>query len=214
LKEKNLSPEEEALWWEKFSKEESDILRQRRTKLKPEDFKKICLLGSGGYGKVYLAKKKDTDEVVALKTVNKASIVDKHREHGILTEREVLINKGLSPWLVQLLYAFQDQTRLYFAMEFVPGGDMRTLLDNCGALGEDHARFFLAEMILAVEALHAIGFIHRDLKPENFLIDRGGHIKLVRRRRKNFCVQMYATQVGWMTMNLFISFSYLVDRQR
>ena len=62
--------------------------------------------------------------------------------------------------------------------EFVAGGDFRTLLNNSGVLKEEHARFYIAEMFLAVNALHTLGYIHRDLKPENFLIDSSGHIKL------------------------------------
>ena len=83
----------------------------------------------------------------------------------ILTERDIL-TATKSPWLVKLLYAFQDPLHVYLAMEYVPGGDVRTLLNNSGVLRECHARFYAAEMILAVNALHGLGYIHRDLKPE------------------------------------------------
>ncbi|KAJ9069435.1 serine/threonine-protein kinase dbf2 [Entomophthora muscae] len=95
----------------------------------------------------------------------------------ILTERDVL-TVSKSPWLVKLLYAFQDLENVYLSMEFVPGGDMRTLLNSNGMLLDIHARFYLAEMFLAVDSLHQLGYIHRDLKPENFLIDGSGHVKL------------------------------------
>jgi cell cycle protein kinase DBF2 len=62
--------------------------------------------------------------------------------------------------------------------EFVAGGDFRTLLNNSGVLKEEHARFYIAEMFMSIDALHKLGYIHRDLKPENFLIDNTGHIKL------------------------------------
>ncbi len=95
----------------------------------------------------------------------------------VLTERDILTNTR-SDWLVKLLYAFQDQNNVYLAMEFVPGGDYRTLLNNTGVLVPPHARFYISEMFAAVSALHDLGYTHRDLKPENFLIDSKGHIKL------------------------------------
>ncbi|KAJ3020097.1 UNVERIFIED_CONTAM: hypothetical protein HDU68_010351 [Siphonaria sp. JEL0065] len=95
----------------------------------------------------------------------------------VLTERDIL-TRANSEWLVKLYYAFQDMETVYLAMEFVPGGDVRTLLNNSGCLREEHARFYIAEMATSVSELHRLGFIHRDLKPENFLIDRGGHLKL------------------------------------
>ena len=66
-----------------------------------------------------------------------------------------------SPWLVKLLYSFQDIDNVYLAMEYVPGGDLRTLLNNSGILREDDAKFYIAEMFMAVHALHNLGFIHR-----------------------------------------------------
>lgn len=71
-----------------------------------------------------------------------------------------------TPWLVRLLYAFQDPEFVYLAMEYVPGGDFRTLLNNSGVLKEEHARFYISEMFAAVNELHKLGYIHRDLKPE------------------------------------------------
>jgi serine/threonine protein kinase len=67
---------------------------------------------------------------------------------------------------VRLLYAFQDPQHVYLAMEYVPGGDFRTLLNNSGVLKEEHARFYISEMFAAVNELHKLGYIHRDLKPE------------------------------------------------
>lgn len=94
-----------------------------------------------------------------------------------MTERDVLTQTD-SPWLVKLLYAFQDMESVYLAMEYVPGGDFRTLMNASGVLREEHARFYFGEMCLAVFALHKLGYIHRDLKPENFLLDQSGHVKL------------------------------------
>lgn len=83
----------------------------------------------------------------------------------VLVERDIL-TATKTPWLVKLLYAFQDPEFVYLAMEYVPGGDFRTLLNNSGVLKEEHARFYISEMFAAVNELHRIGYIHRDLKPE------------------------------------------------
>ena len=83
----------------------------------------------------------------------------------VLVERDIL-TATKTPWLVRLLYAFQDPSYVYLAMEYVPGGDFRTLLNNSGVLKEEHARFYISEMFAAVNELHKLGYIHRDLKPE------------------------------------------------
>jgi cell cycle protein kinase DBF2 len=83
----------------------------------------------------------------------------------VLVERDILTATKTS-WLVRLLYAFQDTQHVYLAMEYVPGGDFRTLLNNSGVLKEEHARFYISEMFVAVNELHKLGYIHRDLKPE------------------------------------------------
>jgi len=80
-------------------------------------------------------------------------------------ERDIL-TATKTPWLVRLLYAFQDAQHVYLAMEYVPGGDFRTLLNNSGVLKEEHARFYICQMFAAVSELHKLGYIHRDLKPE------------------------------------------------
>lgn len=109
--------------------------------------------------------------------LNKKLLVKLDETRHVLTERDILTNTR-SEWLVKLLYAFQDPEKVFLAMEFVPGGDFRTLLNNTGYLIPTHARFYISEMFAAVNSLHELGFTHRDLKPENFLIDSKGHIKL------------------------------------
>ncbi|KAF2177208.1 kinase-like protein [Zopfia rhizophila CBS 207.26] len=152
-------------------------LRKRRTRLRHGDFQILTQVGQGGYGQVYLAQKKDTKEVCALKVMSKKLLFKLDEVRHVLTERDILTT-ARSEWLVRLLYAFQDEKSIYLAMEYVPGGDFRTLLNNTGVLHNRHARFYIAEMISCVDALHQQGYIHRDLKPENFLIDSTGHVKL------------------------------------
>lgn len=171
------NPKKQQLEWKNYVGRERALLRKRRLKPKHRDFEMITQVGQGGYGQVFLARKKDTREVCALKILNKKLLVKLDETRHVLTERDILTNTR-SEWLVKLLYAFQDAEKVYLAMEFVPGGDFRTLLNNTGYLVPPHARFYIAEMFAAVNSLHDLGFTHRDLKPENFLIDSKGHIKL------------------------------------
>ncbi|PSN69031.1 kinase-like protein [Corynespora cassiicola Philippines] len=152
-------------------------LRKRRTRLRQGDFQILTQVGQGGYGQVYLAQKKDTREVCALKVMSKKLLFKLDEVRHVLTERDILTT-AKSEWLVRLLYAFQDEKSIYLAMEYVPGGDFRTLLNNTGVLHNRHARFYIAEMFSCIDSLHQLGYIHRDLKPENFLIDSTGHVKL------------------------------------
>ncbi|CUS21977.1 LAQU0S04e05358g1_1 [Lachancea quebecensis] len=163
--------------WQAYLGKETGILRKRRLKPKNKDFEMITQVGQGGYGQVYLARKRDTREICALKILNKKLLMKLNETNHVLTERDILTTTR-SEWLVKLLYAFQDPSSLYLAMEFVPGGDYRTLLINTRFLQAPHARFYISEMFCAVDALHQLGYTHRDLKPENFLIDSRGHIKL------------------------------------
>lgn len=164
------------LWTQYLGRERAN-LRQRRTRMKHGDFQILTQIGQGGYGQVYLASKKDTREICALKVMSKKLLFKLDEVRHVLTERDILTT-AKSDWLVRLLYAFQDDNSIYLAMEYVPGGDFRTLLNNTGVLHNRHARFYISEMFLCVDALHTLGYIHRDLKPENFLIDGTGHVKL------------------------------------
>ncbi|KAJ1728585.1 serine/threonine-protein kinase dbf2 [Coemansia sp. Benny D160-2] len=163
--------------WSSHCVNESSILRRRRNRTREREFDILAQIGQGGYGQVFLARKRDTGEVCALKKMAKQLLVKLGEVQHILTERDIL-RTSKSEWLVKLLYSFQDQQSLYLAMEYVPGGDVRTLLNQNGILRHQIARFYIAEMLVAVAALHSFGYFHRDLKPENFLVDAKGHIKL------------------------------------
>ncbi|KAK2001189.1 kinase-like protein [Colletotrichum falcatum] len=163
--------------WQKYKGRERANLRKRRVRLRQGDFQILTQVGQGGYGQVFLAQKKDTREVCALKVMSKKLLFKLDEVRHVLTERDILTT-AKSDWLVRLLYSFQDEKSIYLAMEYVPGGDFRTLLNNTGVLSNRHARFYIAEMFCSVDALHQLGYIHRDLKPENFLVDSTGHVKL------------------------------------
>ncbi len=87
----------------------------------------------------------------------------------VRAERDVLAESN-SPWVVQLFYSFQDPSYLYLIMEFLPGGDLMTMLIKYDTFSEDVTRFYMAECVLAIEAVHKLGFIHRDIKPDNILM--------------------------------------------
>ncbi|KAJ2357327.1 serine/threonine-protein kinase dbf2, partial [Coemansia sp. RSA 2611] len=163
--------------WASHCANESTTLRRRRNRTREREFDILAQIGQGGYGQVFLARKRDTGEVCALKKMAKKLLVRLGEVQHILTERDIL-RTSRSEWLVKLLYSFQDQHSLYLAMEYVPGGDVRTLLNQNGILRHQIARFYVAEMLVAVAALHSFGYFHRDLKPENFLVDATGHVKL------------------------------------
>jgi cell cycle protein kinase DBF2 len=163
--------------WSMYAGRERANLRKRRVRLRQGDFQILTQVGQGGYGQVFLAQKKDTREVCALKVMSKKLLFKLDEVRHVLTERDILTS-AQSEWLVKLLYSFQDERSIYLAMEYVPGGDFRTLLNNTGVLSNRHARFYIAEMFCSVDALHQLGYIHRDLKPENFLVDSTGHVKL------------------------------------
>lgn len=141
--------------------EESNHLRRRRSRLTVSDFLLVSMIGKGGYGEVFLARKKDNNEVLALKRMSKKMLFRKNQVTSIKVEREVMSRIQSNPWVVSLKYTFQDPGHVYLAMEYIPGGDMRTLLNSYGTLRESHCRFYIAEMITAVLSLHTYGYIHR-----------------------------------------------------
>lgn len=172
------TPEEKEAYRQQHFEKESQYLRLRRVRTTLKEFTILARLGKGGYGDVYLCRKIDTGEILALKRMKKSLFIDRNEVHRVKQEREVMA-KSNSQWLAKLKYCFQSNDYLFMAMEYIPGGDIKSLLDHMECLPEESAKFFFAEMLLAVDALHQLGYIHRDLKPDNFMIDKSGHLKLI-----------------------------------
>ncbi|KAJ3721190.1 kinase-like protein [Lentinula raphanica] len=172
-----LQPESKERELRKHSKMESQHLRLRRTKIKLSDFMTVKVIGKGAFGEVRLVQKLDTGKVYAMKTLQKSEMLKRDQLAHVRAERDVLA-ESTSPWVVQLFYSFQDPLYLYLIMEFLPGGDLMTMLMKYDVFSEDVTRFYMAECILAIEAVHNLGYIHRDIKPDNVLIDAHGHLKL------------------------------------
>ncbi|CAG8464919.1 3194_t:CDS:10 [Ambispora leptoticha] len=163
--------------FQSLGRKESQFLRLRRTRLGLDDFNTVKVIGKGAFGEVRLVQKSDTGKIYAMKTLRKADMFKKDQLAHVKAERDVLAESD-SPWVVQLFYSFQDSQYLYLIMEFLPGGDLMTMLIKYDTFSEDVTRFYIAECVLAIEAIHKLGFIHRDIKPDNILIDQNGHIKL------------------------------------
>jgi tRNA A-37 threonylcarbamoyl transferase component Bud32 len=134
-------------------------------------------ISKGAFGRVYLARKRKTGDVFAIKVLKKSSIKRKNKVERVLAERNILAMTH-NPFVVRLAQAFQNERNLYLVMEYLPGGDLAALLTAMGCFDDDMAQLYLAETVLALEYIHGVGIVHRDLKPENLLIDRFGHLKL------------------------------------
>ncbi|TKR60057.1 hypothetical protein L596_029643 [Steinernema carpocapsae] len=156
---------------------ESKYIRLKRQKMNKEMFDIIKTIGIGAFGQVSLVKKKDTGQIYAMKKLSKKDVIMKQQAAHVKAERDILAEAN-SSWVVKLYFSFQDSNFLYFVLEFVPGGDLMTLLEREDFFCEKLARFYTAELTCAIEYVHKLGFIHRDIKPDNILIDKDGHIKL------------------------------------
>lgn len=163
--------------FERLGEKETTFVRLRRTKIGLDDFKTVKVIGKGAFGEVRLVQKKDTGKIYAMKTLLKSEMFKKDQLAHVRAERDVLA-ENKSPWVVNLYYSFQDAKYLYLLMEFLPGGDLMTMLIKYDTFSEDVTRFYIAECVLAIEAVHTLGFVHRDIKPDNILIDKKGHVKL------------------------------------
>ncbi|XP_032398221.1 rho-associated protein kinase 2 isoform X4 [Etheostoma spectabile] len=148
----------------------------RELQVKPDDFEKVKLIGRGAYGEVKLVRHKASRKVYAMKQLSKFEMVKRSDSAFFWEERHIMAFSN-SHWVVQLCCAFQDDRHLYLVMEFMPGGDLVTLTMNYD-IPEKWARFYTAEVVLALNAIHSMGFIHRDVKPDNMLLDQHGHLKL------------------------------------
>ncbi|XP_074472037.1 rho-associated protein kinase 2-like isoform X2 [Sebastes fasciatus] len=159
-----------------LSRYEKAASQLRELQVKLEDFDKVKLIGRGAYGEVQLVRHKASRKVYAMKQLNKFEMIKRSDSAFFWEERHIMAFSN-SPWVVQLCCAFQDDRHLYMVMEFMPGGDLVTLTMNYD-MPEKWARFYTAEVVLALNAIHAMGFIHRDVKPDNMLLDQHGHLKL------------------------------------
>ncbi|KAK8550325.1 hypothetical protein V6N12_039039 [Hibiscus sabdariffa] len=149
LASSDVPQEEQIFLLKELERKESDYMRLKRHKICVDDFHLLTIIGRGAFGEV---------------------------EH-VRAERNLLAEVA-SHFIVKLYYSFQDAEYLYLIMEYLPGGDMMTLLMREDTLTETVARFYIAQSVLAIESIHKHNYIHRDIKPDNLLLDKNGHMKL------------------------------------
>ncbi|GLI75682.1 cAMP-dependent protein kinase catalytic subunit [Penicillium ochrochloron] len=154
--------------------------RQERTtkgKYSQEDFLLQRTLGTGSFGRVHLVQSKHNHRFYAMKVLKKAQVVKMKQIEHTNDERRML-NRVRHPFLVTLWGTWQDSRNLYMVMDFVEGGELFSLLRKSQRFPNPVAKFYAAEVTLALEYLHSHQIIYRDLKPENLLLDRHGHLKI------------------------------------
>ncbi|KAL1496990.1 hypothetical protein ABEB36_008026 [Hypothenemus hampei] len=142
------------------------------------DFNLIRVIGRGSYAKVLMVELKKTKRIFAMKVIKKALVTDDEDIDWVQTEKHVFETASNHPFLVGLHSCFQTPSRLFFVVEFVRGGDLMFHMQRQRKLPEEHAKFYAAEISLALNFLHSKGIIYRDLKLDNVLLDHEGHIKL------------------------------------
>lgn len=157
---------------------ELEYIRKKRTPISMAHYEMIRKIGQGSFGEVFLVRHHADRCLYAMKKLQKKDMIYKRQVNHVWLERFVLASVGEHPLVVKMHYSFQDQNHLYFIMEYLHGGDMMTMLIRNDYLPEDWARFYIAELAVAIDALHRTGIIHRDIKPDNILFRKNGHICL------------------------------------
>ncbi|KAL8166020.1 hypothetical protein V2J09_007519 [Rumex salicifolius] len=194
--ESQLSEEEQENMLKSLAKRETEFMRSQRHKVGIDDFEQLTMIGKGAFGEVRLCRAKNTGEVFAMKKLKKSDMLSRGQVEHVRSERNLLVEVD-SRYIVKLFYSFQDANFLYLIMEYLPGGDIMTLLMREDILSEDVARFYIAESILAIESIHRHNYVHskwisqvlikqltelssscRDIKPDNLILDKNGHLKL------------------------------------
>ena len=153
-----------------------DYDKNTKTKINFNSFEILEKIGDGGFGKVFKVRQKKTNNIYAMKVLNKAFLIKMNQLHYAITECNVLKSSNC-PFIIKLHYSFQTPKNLYMILDLCSLGDLKYQIKEY-LFEEDDAKFYIAEIILAIEYLHKRDIIYRDLKPENILIDEEGHFKL------------------------------------
>ena len=159
---------------------ESIVEESKQNILSKHDFQFLKVIGCGGYSNVVLARKKDSGRLYAIKIIKKDSTYMETNKSVYLAESNIMKKLSGSPFIVNLYYTFQTENELYFVMDPWVGGTLFHFFTHCarGDVSIHIVKFYLAEIIVALEKIHSRNVMYRDLKPENILIDVDGHIKI------------------------------------
>ena len=157
----------------------TDVVRSlKQSRLHRDHFETVKVIGRGAFGEVHVVRHKASGKIYAMKVLNKDDMLKRQETACFIEERDVLVS-GDRKWITELYHATQDDEFLYLIMGYYSGGDMLTLLSKFeDVLVEDMARFYLAEIVLAIDSVHRLNYVHRDIKPDNVLLTRDGHIRL------------------------------------
>ncbi|MQM00880.1 hypothetical protein Taro_033620 [Colocasia esculenta] len=177
LADADVSEEEQNNILKYLEQKETEYMRLQRHKMCVDDFELLTMIGKGAFGEVRVCREKSSGHVYAMKKLKKSEMLRRGQVEHVKAERNLLAEVD-SNCIVKLYYSFQDEEFLYLIMEYLPGGDLMTLLMRKDTLTEDEARFYVGETVLAIESIHKHNYIHRDIKPDNLLLDRNGHMKL------------------------------------
>jgi len=177
LADADVSEEEVNNILKQFEKKETEYMRLQRHKMSVDDFDLLTMIGKGAFGEVRVCRERSTGNVYAMKKLKKSEMLRRGQVEHVRAERNLLAEVD-HHCIVKLYCSFQDSEYLYLIMEYLPGGDMMTLLMRKDTLTEDEARFYVGETVLAIEAIHKHNYIHRDIKPDNLLLGKYGHLRL------------------------------------
>ncbi|XP_071440740.1 serine/threonine-protein kinase Sgk1-like [Hetaerina americana] len=161
-----------------INKRKIDLGPSERPQVKPSDFEFLHVIGKGSFGKVLLARHCADKKHYAVKVLQKRLILKRNETQHIMSERNVLLSNLQHPFLVGLHFSFQTQTKLYFVLDLVNGGELFFHLQRERTFPESRSKFYTSEIASALGYLHSRGIIYRDLKPENLLLDAEGHVML------------------------------------
>ena len=144
-----------------------------------QDFELLKVLGKGSFGKVFLVRKYDSQELFAMKVLKKSEVKRRKQIEHTKTERRIMGGTGKNhPFIVGLRFAFQNSKKLYMVTDYCRGGELFFHLKRLHVFKEDMVRFYSAEIVAALAHLHANDIVYRDLKPENVLLDSDGHVRI------------------------------------
>ncbi|KAG8367199.1 hypothetical protein BUALT_Bualt16G0047800 [Buddleja alternifolia] len=177
LADSGVSEEEQMNLIKELERKEREYMRLKRHKISVDDFEMLTIIGRGAFGEVRLCRETKTGDIYAMKKLKKSEMLSRGQVEHVKAERNLLAEVA-SHYIVKLYCSFQDAEYLYLIMEYLPGGDLMTLLMREDTLTETVARFYIAQSVLAIESIHKHNYIHRDIKPDNLLLDRNGHMKL------------------------------------
>lgn len=177
LRALDLKDSDKELLRKEHKRREAEYNRVLRRRMSLADFEKLAVIGRGAFGEVALVRMRESGEVFAMKRLRKSEMLRKEQVAHVRAERDCLALADTS-FVCRLVYTFQDERFLFLVMEYLPGGDLMQLLINRDTLTEREARFYAAEVVMAIDEVHRLGYTHRDIKPDNVLIDAKGHLKL------------------------------------